>query len=138
MTIPIHPHLIILRSVATLLLSAIIAQFGFASAFLGGKGQAFYAIHSVLGFVVLGLCLAGLVVYLVLRRTAGPVLIGMAIALVIMAALQVLLAELGIKDLHIFNGILTAMMATALTSWTYRHPPPDDRVTHLGKNPARD
>ncbi len=131
MTIPIHPHLIILRSVVTVVLSAIIGQFGFAAAFLGGGGQVYYAIHSVLGWIVLGLCVAGLAVYLGLRRTAGPVLIVMAIILVIMAALQILLAQLGIKDFHIFNGILTAMMATALTSWTYRHPPPDDRVTHL-------
>ena len=123
MTLP-HPHLIVLRSTATVMLSLIIGQAGFAAAFLGG-GPQYFPVHATLGLVTLVVCLLGAVVYLVLRRTAGPVLIGLAVVIAAMTVLQVVLGETGVKDWHIFCGVLTAMMATALTSWTYRHPAPD-------------
>lgn len=115
-----HPHLIILRSAATLVLSGLIAQAGWAAAFLGGEGQ-YLAYHRVGAWVTLALTVAGAVVYLALRRSAGPVNVTLAVLLAVVAVVQFTLGEIGETGIHIFLGILIAMLGTALTSWTYRH-----------------
>ena len=39
---------------------------------------------------------------------------------------QFTLGKLEIADVHIFLGVLIAMLTTAVTSWTYRRPPPTE------------
>lgn len=116
-----HPHLIWLRSAATLVLSCLVGQAGWASAFLGGQRQ-FYPHHAVGAWVTLGVTLASTAVYVVLRRSAGPVNLTLALLLLAGVVAQLALGELGgQRSLHIFVGVLLCMLATALTSWTYRH-----------------
>lgn len=127
-----HPHLIILRSTATLVLSCLIAQAGWAAAFLGGDNQ-YFAYHRVGAWVTLALTVAGAVVYLALRKSAGPINVTLAVLLAAVVAVQFTLGQIGETGLHIFLGILIAMLGTALTSWTYRHAIPgegDREATH--------
>jgi len=65
-----HPHLIILRSVATVLLSAVIAQAGWASAMLGGAGD-YLRQHQVGAWITLVVAIGSAIAYLALRRSAG-------------------------------------------------------------------
>lgn len=118
-----HPHLIILRTAATVLISCIIGQAGWASAFLGGAGDYFpqHQVGAVVALVVSVLC-AG--VYLVLRRSAGVVNVVLAVVLALAIVAQYLLGQAGVASVHIFAGVLIVMLGTALTSWTYRHPMP--------------
>lgn len=118
-----HPHLIILRTVATLLLSAVIAQAGFAAAGIA-RDQAYLGLHAIGAWVTLILAVGCGVVYTALRRTAGTLLVALAWAMAGLVTVQFTLGRLQIADVHIFTGVLTAMLATALTSWTYRHPMP--------------
>ncbi|MGO0575763.1 hypothetical protein [Ornithinimicrobium panacihumi] len=121
-----HPHLIWLRSAATLLLSCIIGQAGWAAALLGGEGQ--YAVHHRVGaWVTLAVAVLTALVYAVLRRSAGPVNLWLAVVTVLAVVAQFTLGELGPdhRALHIFLGVLLAMLGTALTSWTYRHRMPE-------------
>jgi hypothetical protein len=115
-----HPHLIVLRSVATVVISCLIAQAGWAAAFLGGE-SAYRLHHRVFALVVLAVCIAAAMAYLILRRSAGPVNVTLAIALAVATAAQYALGEAGLTSQHIFLGILLTMLGTALTSWTYRH-----------------
>ena len=115
-----HPHLIVLRSSVTVTLSALIAQAGWAAAFLGGEPQ-YRAHHEVGAWVTLAVCVANAVLYGVLRRSAGPVNLALAALLAVMAGVQVALGEAHLASALIFCGVLTLMLATALTSWTYRH-----------------
>jgi branched-subunit amino acid ABC-type transport system permease component len=62
--------------------------------------------------------------FTVLRRTAGRVLLWLAWATAAAVVVQFTLGKLEIADWHIFLGVLIAMLTTALTSWTYRRPPP--------------
>ncbi|WP_161965160.1 hypothetical protein [Ornithinimicrobium cerasi] len=119
-----HPHLVVLRSAATLLLSCLIAQAGWASAFLGGEDR-FFRHHQLGAWVTLVVAVGTAVVYLALRRSAGPVNLGLAVAVAVLVSLQYWLGESGDRALHIFVGVLLAMLGTALTSWTYRHPMPE-------------
>lgn len=123
-----HPHLIALRLAATLLLSCVIAQAGWAAAWLGGDpGYARY--HQVGAWVTLAVAGLTALTYLVLRRSAGPVNLWLAVGLTAVITVQLALGETGQRGLHIFVGVLVAMLATALTSWTYRHQlPADDRA----------
>ena len=117
-----HPHLIWLRSAATVLLSAIIGQAGWAAALLGGEGR--YAHHHSVGArATLVVALLTVVVYVVLRRSAGTVNVGLAVVTAVAVVAQFALGEAGPdhRALHIFLGVLLAMLGTALTSWTYRH-----------------
>lgn len=123
-----HPHLIVLRSAVTVVLSCLIGQAGWAAALLDGQVQ--YARHHQVGAWVT-LAAAGLsaVVYVVLRRSAGPVNTALAVLLAVAVAAQFALGESDHRALHIFFGVLVVMLGTALTSWTYRHdlpsgPPP--------------
>lgn len=119
MTLP-HPHLIVLRSAATLVLSCLIAQAGWASAMLGDDPG--YRLHHQVGaWVTLGVCVASALVYLVLRRSAGPVNVTMAVLVALGAVAQFSLGETDRMAVHVFLGVLLAMLGTALTSWTYRH-----------------
>jgi hypothetical protein len=120
MRLPIHPHLLVLRSAATLVLSALIAQVGWAAAGLGDDG-AYFLVHAVFAWVVVVVCVLSAVVYVVLRRSAGPVLVVLALVTAVLPLVQVALARAELVSLHIFLGVLTAMVGTALTSWTYRH-----------------
>lgn len=124
LSIPIHPHLLVLRTAATLVLSALIGQVGWAAAGLG-RDPRYLGVHEVFAWVTLAVVLLSLVAYLVLRRTAGPLLVTMAAAVAGLSLAQIGLAEAGVLDAHIFVGVLTVMVGTALTSWTYRHPAPD-------------
>lgn len=123
-TLP-HPHLIWLRSAATLLISAVIAQAGFAAAAIG-RDKSYFVFHSINAGVTLTLGIACAICFTVLRRTAGPVLLWLAWATGVAIIVQFVLGMLEIADLHVFLGVLIAMLATALTSWAYRHPAPAD------------
>lgn len=119
-----HPHLIVLRSAATVVLSCLIAQAGWAAAFLGGEGQ-YVAYHRVGAWVTLSVTVVAAAIYLFLRKSAGVVNIVMAVLLAAIVVVQFTLGEIGETSFHIFLGILIAMLGTALTSWTYRHAMPD-------------
>lgn len=120
-----HPHLIVLRSVATVVISCIIGQAGWAAAFLGDGGD--YRLHHQVGaWVTLAASIIGAVVYVAMRRSAGPVNVALAVALAVAVCIQYALGESGASSAHIFLGILIVMLATALTSWTYRHTMPED------------
>jgi len=121
-----HPHLVILRSAATVVLSALIAQAGWAAAFLGGDGS-YLGHHQVGAWVALTVTLATAGVYLVLRRSAGAVNVALALLLAVAVSVQFGLGRSDVRGPHIFLGVLVAMLATALTSWTYRHELPEDR-----------
>ena len=118
-----HPHLIILRTVATVIISCIIGQAGWAAAFLGGSGQ-YFPYHRVGALVAVVVCILGAVVYLVLRRSAGPVNVVLAVALAVGVVAQYSMGTAGMASAHIFWGVLLVMLGTALTSWTYRHEMP--------------
>lgn len=115
-----HPHLIVLRSAATLVLSCLIAQAGWAAALLG-QDPGFRLHHQVGAWVTVAVCVASAVVYLVLRRSAGPVNVALAVMVAVASIVQFALGEAGVLAVHIFLGVLVAMLGTALTSWTYRH-----------------
>lgn len=119
-----HPHLVILRTAATVVLSCIIGQAGWAAAFIGG--DAGYRVHHGVGALVTVVAtLLTAVVYLVLRRSAGGVNVALAILVAAATGVQYLLGGSGHTALHIFLGVLLAMLGTALTSWTYRHRMPE-------------
>lgn len=118
-TLP-HPHLIALRLAATVLLSAVIGQAGWAAAMLGGEPR-YARFHQVGAWVTLAVAVLTVLVYVLLRRSAGPVNLWLAVGLAVVVAVQFGLGETGQRGLHIFVGVLVAMLATALTSWTYRH-----------------
>lgn len=115
--------LIVLRTIVTVVLSALIGQAGWAAAFIGGEGD-FRTHHQVGAWVTLGLCIGAAVVYVAMRRWAGPVNVTLAVLLAVGASVQVALGERGATSAHIFLGVLLVMLGTALTSWTYRHVPP--------------
>lgn len=119
MTLPPLP-LIVLRTVVTVVLSALLGQAGWAAAFLGGEGQ-YRNHHRVGAWVTLGVCLAAAVVYVDMRRVAGRVNVTLAVLLAVAAAVQFALGQRGDTAVHIFLGVLLVMLGTALTSWTYRH-----------------
>ena len=129
-----HPHLIVLRSLATLVLSAVVAQAGWAAAFLGGQGQ-FTGYHRWGAWVTLTIVVGSALGYAVLRRSAGPVNTTLAVLVALAVVAQVVLGRLGVTSPHIFLGVLIAMLATALTSWTYRHQL-DPAVTAPGSGAA--
>lgn len=115
-----HPHLIVLRSVATVVISCIIGQAGWAAAFLGDAGD--YRLHHQIGaWVTLAASIIGAIVYIVMRRSAGTVNVALAVAVAVAVCIQYVLGQAGAASAHIFLGILIVMLATALTSWTYRH-----------------
>lgn len=120
-----HPHLITLRLAATLLLSAVIGQAGWAAATLGGEPR-YARFHEVGAWVTLAVAVLTALAYVVLRRSAGPVNLWLSLGLAVVVAVQFGLGEAGQRGLHIFVGVLVAMLATALTSWTYRHRMPAD------------
>ena len=120
-----HPHLIVLRSAVTLLISAVISQAGFAAAFLG-RDKGYLAYHAIGAGVALALGIACAICFTVLRRTAGTVLLALAWVTAAAIVVQFTLGMLEVEDAHIFLGVLIAMLTTALTSWTYRHPAPAD------------
>lgn len=121
-----HPHLVWLRSAATVVLSVLIAQAGWASAFLGGE-ERYLAHHQVGAWVTLVVALLSAVVYVVLRRSAGAVNVSLALLVAATVVVQFSLGELGgHRAVHIFLGVLLTMLGTALTSWTYRHRMPQD------------
>lgn len=123
-----HPHLVILRSVVTLTLSCLIGQAGWAAALLGG--DAGYRVHHQVGaWVTLAACIGGAGVYVVLGRSAGVVNVTLAVALALAAGAQYALGEAAMTSAHVFVGVLIVMLATALTSWTYRHAMPTERPT---------
>lgn len=115
-----HPHLVALRLAATALLSAVISQAGWAAAMLGGEPK-YARFHQVGAWVTLAVALLTVLVYVLLRRSAGPVNLWLAVGLGVVVSVQFGLGETGQRGLHIFVGVLVAMLATALTSWTYRH-----------------
>lgn len=115
-----HPRLIILRSVATVIISCLIGQAGWASAFLGGSGE-YRPYHRVGALVTVIVSILGAVVYLVMRRSAGVVNVVLAVLLAAAVVAQYLLGNAGATSLHIFWGVMLVMLGTALTSWTYRH-----------------
>lgn len=119
-----HPHLIVLRSAATVVLSLVVAQAGFAAALLSGDDR--LAEHSTGAWATLVATVATALLYLVLRRSAGPVNVSLAVVLAVAVSVQFSLGQVGVRAWHIFLGVLIAMVATALTSWTYRHAMPGE------------
>ncbi|SDY52487.1 hypothetical protein SAMN05428934_102147 [Tessaracoccus flavus] len=124
-TLP-HPHLIVLRTAATVILSCLIGQAGWAAAFIGG-GSGYRVHHEVGAWVTMAAAIVGALVYLVLRRSAGLVNVILALALAVAVVAQYFMGEAGATALHIFSGVLIVMLGTALTSWTYRHHLPAER-----------
>ncbi len=122
-----HPHLIILRTVATVVISCIIGQAGWAAAFIGGSEE-YLPYHRVGAVVAVVVSILSAVVYLVLRRSAGPVNVGLAVALSVAVVAQYAMGNTGMASLHIFWGVLLVMLGTALTSWTYRHDMPAEVI----------
>jgi len=131
-----HPHLIWLRSAATVLLSCVVGQAGWAAAVLGGDPR-YVVYHQVGAWVTLVVAVATAVVYLVLRRSAGPVNVTLVVAAAVVVTVQFSLGELGVdfRAVHIFTGVLLAMLVTALTSWTYRHRMPQDAADSSSSSP---
>lgn len=127
MTLPAmpHPHLIVLRTAATVALSGVVAQAGFAAALLDGETNRL-ADHRTGAWVTLVATVVSAVLYVVLRRSAGAVNVTLAVVLALAVSAQFTLGELDVRAWHIFLGVLIAMIATALTSWTYRHALPDE------------
>lgn len=126
MTLP-PARMIVLRLVATLEISLVIDQAGWAAAFLGGQSQ--YRPHHAVGAVItLVTCVLGAGVYLVLRRWAGTVNVVLAVVLAVLVGVQYALGASHAVAAHVFLGVLIAMVVTALTSWTYRHVPPPEVV----------
>ncbi len=123
-TLP-HPHLIILRTAATVVISCIIGQAGWAAAFIGGAGN-YFPHHQVGAVVTVVVSILSAMVYLILRRSAGAVNVGLAVVLAVAVVAQYAMGEADMTSLHIFWGVLIVMLGTALTSWTYRHHMPDD------------
>lgn len=123
MQLPIHPHLLVLRSIVTLELSLLIGQAGWAAAGLGGA-PGYFRMHAAFALLTLIFGLANALVYVALRRTAGLVCLVLALLLAAMLIAQYALGEARTLGPHIFLGVLTIMTATALTSWTYRLPQP--------------
>lgn len=115
-----HPHLIALRTAATIVLSCLVAQAGWAAAFLGGD-TGYRAHHRVGAAVTVAVCVLAAGVYVVLRRSAGRVNVALAVLVAVGAGVQYALGEAGVTAQHIFIGVLLGMLGTALTSWTYRH-----------------
>lgn len=120
-----HPHLIVLRTAATVVISCLIGQAGWAAAFIGGAGK-YRTYHEVGAVVTLVVSLLGAVVYLVLRRSAGTVNVALAVVLAVGVGAQYAMGQAGVASLHIFWGVLLVGLGTALTSWTYRHAMPDE------------
>ncbi len=120
-----HPHLIILRTAATVVISCLIGQAGWAAAFIGGA-RVYVPYHQVGAVVTLVVSILSAVVYLVLRRSAGPVNVGLAVGLALAVVAQYVMGEAGMTSLHIFWGVLMVGLGTALTSWTYRHEMPSE------------
>lgn len=123
-----HPQLIILRTAATVLISCIIGQAGWAAAFLGGSDQ-YYPHHQVGAIVAVVVSILTAAVYLFMSRSAGTVNVTLAVMLAVAIAAQYTMGLAGMKSLHIFWGVLIVMLGTALTSWTYRHQMPADAVS---------
>lgn len=124
-----HPHLVVLRTAATVLLSCLIGQAGWAAAMLGGE-PGYRSHHEIGAWVTLAVAVLCAGVYAVLRLSAGPVNLALAWVTALVVAVQVWLGMAGgHRALHIFIGVLLAMLGTALTSWTYRHQLPADRTT---------
>ncbi|GAB48506.1 hypothetical protein [Mobilicoccus pelagius] len=121
MTPPSVP-MIVARLVATLELSLVVGQAGWASAFLAGESQC-RPHHAVGAILTLVTCLVGALVYIVLRQWVGRVNLVLAVTMAVLAGVQYALGEAAAVAAHIFLGVLVAMTATALTSWTYRHEP---------------
>lgn len=124
--------LMALRFIATVELSAVLAQAGWAAAYVGGE-RGYLRHHSVGAGVTLAVCGVGAVAYVVLRRAAGVVNVALAVLLAVAVGAQYALGEARVVAPHIFLGVLIAMLATALTSWTYRH---DDSVAPLHGAPT--
>lgn len=124
MVLPIHPHLLVLRTLVTIQLSLVLAQAGWAAATLGNRGD-YMGLHAIGAVATLACSVAVVVAMLVLRRSAGPVLLVLSIVTLAIVVAQYVLGQLRIADVHIFTGVLVAIAVTALTSWTYRHRLPD-------------
>lgn len=119
----------VLRTLVTLQLSAIIGQAGWAAAALGGE-ERYWRFHEIGSWVTGVISLVSMAAYVVLKRSAGTVNLALAILLGLAVGVQFLLGENALVAEHIFLGVLIAMLATALTSWTYRH---NDAVTPNGR-----
>lgn len=123
MQLPIHPHLLVLRSLVTTELSLLLGQAGWASAGLGGD-PGWFGFHALFALPTLVFAVVTSAGYLVLRRTAGTVCVWLAVMLAALLVVQYALGKGAVLDLHIFLGVLIVMVGTALTSWTYRLRPP--------------
>lgn len=128
MRLPIHPHLLVLRTIVTLELSLLIGQAGWAAAGLGGEPR-YFRMHAAFALLTWIFGIANALVYVALRRTAGLVCLVLALLLAAMSIAQYALGEAHVLGAHIFLGVLTVMTATALTSWTYRLPSPTSART---------
>ena len=73
-----HPHLIWLRSAATLVISAVIGQAGFAAAAIGRRDKSYFFFHAIGAGLTLTLAIGCAICFTVLRRTAGRVLLWLA------------------------------------------------------------
>ena len=101
-------------------LSVLIGQAGWAAAGIGDD-PSYFGTHRWWAWLTVAVCVGSLVTYVVLRRSAGPVLLVLAAVVAVLPLVQIALAGSGLVALHVFVGVLTVMVGTALTSWTYRH-----------------
>lgn len=122
-----HPHLIVLRTAATVVLSCLVGQAGWAAAFLG-QDPGYRRFHEVGAWVTIAAAVVTAFVYVALRSSAGAVNVALAVLVAVGTLVQYALAASGSVAAHIFVGVLLAMLGTALTSWPYRHRMPEDTL----------
>lgn len=113
--------LTLVRAGATVVIGLAVNQAGLASGYLGGV-RSLKEFHEIFGFVTLAGTLIATVLAWRYVRDGGPRwMVWLAGSTALLATTQIGLAEAKVKGLHIFVGVLFAMLATAFTSWAYRH-----------------
>ena len=113
--------LLLVRTGATGVLSMAVCQAGLAAGtFFGGVDQLRW--HGLFGLVTMGVTIVTAILAGLYVRDGGPRwVLWFSLVVVAWATVQVTLGRLEIAAPHAFSGTLFAMLATAFTSWVFRH-----------------